>query len=104
MKDLIRCLCSLHNFTIECNNETNLPSATGDDSVRLHLNGSFSAVGTMRYELGNEWIKVPLELLNGGEHTDDHVRPRQLRHDELLPREQLLRLIEDGDFRRPEPN
>ena len=32
------------------------------------------------------------------------MRPRQLRRDELLPHEQLLHLIEDGDFRRPERN
>ena len=84
--------------------QKNVRKTRNIDSVQLHTNGSFSVIGKRRFELvGNEIIEVSVPLINGGDHTDDHVRPRQLRRDEVLPRERLLQLIEDGDYRRPQP-
>ena len=89
---------SLHNFIIEENEEARkVPSHTFEDLRHLNERGSFSI------DREEDREQVSRQLLNGGEHFDDHDRPRQPR-DESLPRERLLRLIERGDFRRPIPN
>ena len=58
----------------------------------------------------DKWSIFYIQLINstglfscGGEHFDDHQRPRQSRDNEL-PREKILRLIEEGHYTRPIPN
>ena len=98
VKELVRCLCSLHNFLIDCN-FTEVQSTYYGDVVSLHTCGAFAVEES---QLNDNGI-IPEPLIRGGEHFDDHQRPRQSRDDEQ-PREKILRLIEEGHYTRPIPN
>ena len=49
---------------------------------------------------GGERILVPEHLINGGDHADDHTRPR-VRDTNTTGCEHLLNQIVEGNFRRP---
>jgi len=67
--------------------------------MNLHTSGAFSVQESRL----NDEDMIPEPLIRGGEHFDDHQRPRQPRDDDL-PREKILRLIEEGHYTRPIPN
>ena len=67
--------------------------------MSLHTSGAFAVEESQL----NDETMIPEPLIRGGEHHDDHQRPRQSRDNEL-PCEKILRLIEEGHYTRPIPN
>ena len=45
-------------------------------------------------------VVIPEQLMNGGDHVDDHTRP-QVHDTNTTCREHLLNQIVEGNFRRP---
>jgi hypothetical protein len=97
---LTLCLVRLHNFCIEQRGSKILtPLASDAMEVLAHGGGGFVE--------GH----CPEELLGGGDHNDDTTAVfrrnfgRNLILDDgiVLPRDKLLKLIEDGGFKRPCP-
>jgi hypothetical protein len=64
----------------------------------LITTGAFSLPSaTAQQELG---VVVPEQLINGGDHADDHTCPR-VCDTNTTRREHLLNQIVEGNFRRP---
>ena len=104
-KELVRCLCCLHNYCIDENDNIgsnrNVPESCIEDELELITTGAFRLPSaTAPQELGGENVVIPEQLMNGGDHADDHTRPR-VRDTDTTRREHLLNQIVEGNFRRP---
>jgi hypothetical protein len=102
---LVNALAKLHNFCIE-QNEMNSEESSIDDRFRIENN----ELGFVPLEeRTNCDVAVPLQLLDGGNHTDDLSRLEQRRLNRVLnnqdgfvlPREKLLGLVIDRHVARP---
>ena len=105
VKELVRCLCSLHNFLIGSTNEPrHIPVANANDSLNMHMQGSILVDESTIQELDNEKNGLVNDLVHGGEHLDDQNILREPNNDNYLPREILKSIITEGDHRRPVPS
>jgi hypothetical protein len=95
---LVKCLCSLHNFLVD-NNDSTGPNALAYDAFDLSMDGAFAIAAGTRSELGREVVQIPDPLLHGGQHSDDHQRPRRAPLENR--RSYLHSLIVEEDYRRP---
>ena len=103
---LVLAICKLHNFCIE-QNDCDLDSAyRGDVSNIMREGGMYrpkidddgEAVWT--YDLDEDRVN---ELLDGGEHQDDHAREerRRYRQSRHLPRSRIFTVVSRGGYNRP---
>ena len=99
---LVYCLCSLHNFLIDCRlEEEELVPLLQTDAFNLTLNGALTLEPRYREENGRQ-ILVPEEVLGSGDHFDDDPgRARRIRASNQLPRERMHRLVIENNYRRP---
>ena len=100
IKELVRCLCSLHNFLID-NKEDKVPTCTAADQVDLVMTGAITVNAAPRIELGGERVAIPDPLLDCCNHHLDHVRPR--RAPVGVRRDYLHEIVVEGDWHRPVP-
>ena len=100
---MLMCLCRLHNFCINENGrKMTKPLAADTADIRSH--GGIETVATA----DNPYS--PEALLHGGEHEDDHGREERLQFARRglgrkgkTPRDGMLKIVEDGGFKRPTP-
>ena len=100
---LVYCLCSLHNFLIDCRlEEEELIPLLQTDAFNLTLNGALTLEPGYS-EVSGRHILVPEEVLGSGEHFDDDPgrnRRNRVPHQQL-PREIMHRLVIENNYRRP---
>ena len=108
--ELVECLCRLHNYIIDSENEPELPGLSlAEDNLSTIVLGGFSIEpqnGGNGTE--SETVLLPTEILHGGEHFDDVDRSMRERIDGMnrndeLPRETMLAHVLAQDLRRPRP-
>ena len=98
---LVVVLAKLHNFCINETDETTVPSMTAVDDLNLTLGGG---IPLERDEVAQ--MRLPRQLLGGGDHFDDmdrltrRAREREAarNHATLLPRERLCMQVQDGNL------
>jgi len=104
----VSCLCRLHNFLINCEDE--FPSQhTAEDDLHLNMNGAVPLV--LRTGInGRNGQHFPDQLLGAGNHFDDD-RTRNFRRSQqrsvdnlILPREAMLAEVHDQNLYRPSGN
>ena len=98
---LVTCLCKLQNFCID-NNELHVPESTAQDLLNITIQGGIPLEGPN---------SRPSQVLEGGHHHNDVGRLVRAQHeraaaaasgDGQLPRDVLLRNVEDKQLQRPE--
>jgi hypothetical protein len=112
---LVVALCKLHNFCIN-ENDTGIAQPTSDDSLDIAISGGFTLPAFER-ETRHQDFTYTVEdrvdtLLDAGNHFLDVPRHqlRQLRRhtcnqtSTILPFQDMLQLIEEGNFHRPLTN
>ena len=107
---LVLALCKLHNFCIDHGSES-VDSPTSNDITNITLGGGlFLPRMDKNKEFYWECDDNPLsqkdrldELLDGGNHMDDHTRNhrRKYRFDQDLPCHKILQHVIKYDYRRP---
>ena len=104
---LVVVLTKFHNFCINETDESTVPSMTAVDNLNLTIGGGIPL----------EWdevaqMRLPRQLLGGGDHFDDmdrlmrraHERKVARNHAALHPRERLFMQVQDGNLSRPNPD
>jgi DDE superfamily endonuclease len=97
------CLARLHNFCIDRNGKDRLLQPLAYDNLEILAHGGLP---------DDENRGCPSDLLDSGDHHQDtnrayrqaFVRNTMVNRNNELPRDQLLRMIEHGEFKRPLPN
>ena len=100
MTSLIMCLCKLHNFCINESESILKPLAV--DVMNIAIEGG---IALPNFDNGNNSISDRIEeLMDGGDHLEDVYRPDRRRYDgeNSLPVHDMLKMIENGGYRRPE--
>jgi DDE superfamily endonuclease len=92
---LVMACCKLHNYCIN-NGDAGVPTSSEGDLLNISLDGGIPLDSTMDYR--------PIQLLDGGNHNNDFdrftIRRRnEYRQTELLPRDDLLHIIQEKDLR-----
>jgi hypothetical protein len=92
----VSAMARLHNYLIEIGDRCSI-DLTEEDRWNLAVNGA------VPYSM-RDGIRVPLQLLDGGDHFDDDpTRQRRDRtHNEtILPHEALLHIVNEKNLHRP---
>jgi hypothetical protein len=100
---LVICLCRLHNYCLRQRGSNNkILSSLTPDALEIMAHGGVAATE-------DNYIAAE-ELLNGGEHHDDTSKVFRQNFSRSgstgvnhLPRDRLLEVIQNNDFKRPTP-
>ena len=98
---LVIALAKLHNFCIE-EKDNDVPAMASADELVIEMEGAVPLETADR---------IPLQLLGGGSHFDDHDRATRRRQEyrnrgtpqAQLPRDHLLDLVDQANLSRPVP-
>jgi hypothetical protein len=97
---LLMCLCKIHNFCI--NESESILKLLAVDVMNIAIEGG---IELPNLDDGGDSSGDRIdELMDGGDHLEDVYRPdrRQYEGENSLPVHEMLKMIENGGYRRPE--